>query len=412
MKDSGAAGIGRAPGAHPERRVLFVVPRLVEAGGGSERLLSEIAVRLAAREDFAVEIATTCATSDATWENVLPEGRSVVDGIVVRRFATRPPSAASVGRTRRLLSRPRASALLDRLGWRPATVASPALADFLRATRRDWDAVVAAPCVHGTTATVVSEVPERAVLVPCLHDEPEARLPSTGRMLRAASRRLFNTVYERDLARRLHGDEAARGPVVGLGFDVPADVAPEAEVRERFGIEGDFLVHVGRAAPGKGVDELVALVRAHALAQPAEAVGLVLAGAGRRPAEIAPGIRHLGWVDERTKHGLVAASLSHASFSRMESLSIALHEAWLLGTPAIVGADSGLLAWQVGRSGGGIAIRTPEDLAAALRCLREPGRRAALAEAGARLVREEHAWDRVLGAFVGALPTFPATTSR
>ncbi|MBU6283337.1 hypothetical protein KGQ64_13925, partial [bacterium] len=144
--------IGRAPGGDARPRVLFVVPRVIEAGGGSERHLREIAVRLAAREDFAVEIATTCATSDATWENVLPEGRSVVDGIVVRRFATRPPSAASVGRTRRLLSRPRASALLDRLGWRPATVASPALEDFLRATRRDWDAVVAAPCVHGTTA--------------------------------------------------------------------------------------------------------------------------------------------------------------------------------------------------------------------------------------------------------------------
>ena len=152
------------------------------------------------------------------------------------------------------------------------------------------------------------------------------------------------------------------------------------------------------------VEQLVEAVRSHNLARPAAAVGLVLVGAGRRPASIDPVIRHLGWVDERTKHGLVAAALGFASFSRMESLSIALLEAWLLGTPAIVDANSGLLAWQVRRSGGGFAVQAPEDLAAAIDGLRDPALRAALAAGGERLVREEHAWGRVLGAFVAGLP--------
>lgn len=372
--------------------------------GGSERHLRVLAGRLAAQGGFEVEIATTCATSDATWENVLTPGRSVDDGLVVHRFPARTPDAWAVALTRRVLSRPGATRLLDRLGWKPATVTSPGLSAFLRETRPDWDAVVAAPCVYGTTAAVVAEAPERAVLVPCIHDEPAARLPSTGRLLRAASRRFFNTDFERELARRLHGDAAASGPIVGLGFEAPPDVAPAEEVRARFDLAGDFLVHAGRTAPGKGVEQLVEAVRSHNLARPAAAVGLVLVGAGRRPASIDPVIRHLGWVDERTKHGLVAAALGFASFSRMESLSIALLEAWLLGTPAIVDANSGLLAWQVRRSGGGFAVQAPEDLAAAIDGLRDPALRAALAAGGERLVREEYAWGRVLGAFVAGLP--------
>ena len=90
--------------------------------GGSERHLRILAGRLAAQGGFEVEIATTCATSDATWENVLTPGRSVVDGLVVHRFPARTPDAWAVALTRRVLSRPGATRLLDRLGYQADAV--------------------------------------------------------------------------------------------------------------------------------------------------------------------------------------------------------------------------------------------------------------------------------------------------
>ena len=69
-----------------KKRYAFVPPRFGEnIGGGAETLVASLASRLAARGDD-IEVFTTCACDNRTWENIFPEGESFECGVKVRRF--------------------------------------------------------------------------------------------------------------------------------------------------------------------------------------------------------------------------------------------------------------------------------------------------------------------------------------
>ncbi len=268
-----------------------------------------------------------------------------------------------------------------------------------------FDAIIAAPYFYGMTRDAIAAAPNRAVIIPCLHDEPAAYLEETGHLLRSACVRIFNSDVERALAARIHGAKAAVGPVIGVGLEASPHVASEEAVRRVFRLEGDYLLYVGRAHPLKGVQELVQAVQAHNRSNPNQSVTLVFAGDGEYDPPQDSKIRKLGYVDESFKNGLLASALANISFSRLESLSLVLLEAWALGTPSIVHTEAEVLDWQVSRSGCGLSIRTPDELGKAIQGMRDAKNRARMAEAGLRFVKVEYSWDHVLDAFVAALPS-------
>ena len=66
-------------------RVAFVVQRYgTEVVGGAELHCRWIAEHVAERHE--VEVLTTTATDSLSWQNVLPEGETRVNGVRVRRF--------------------------------------------------------------------------------------------------------------------------------------------------------------------------------------------------------------------------------------------------------------------------------------------------------------------------------------
>ena len=67
-------------------RLLWVVPRYgVATVGGAEMLVRALATR-GTPSGWSSEIATTCAVDHASWENEVPPGESVEDGLRVHRF--------------------------------------------------------------------------------------------------------------------------------------------------------------------------------------------------------------------------------------------------------------------------------------------------------------------------------------
>ncbi len=388
---------------YDRRRILLVSPRWGHLAGGSETLLRAYAQRLANSERFDVDIATTCALSEATWDNELLAGEFVEGNLRLHRFPARSPNRGAAFLFRQAFRNPYLIRFLARLPLSVPSVTSPELIDFIRRERTRYETIVSAPYLHGTTVETVLTAPERSVIFPCLHDEPAARMGGVGTLLRSAHGRIFNSQVERDLARRYHGEAAAVGPVIGIGIDYPAEIAPEEKIRSEFGLVGDYLVYVGRRIPQKGVDRLVSALLEHNNHYPERAVMLILVGDGSYLPPRDRMFRAVGYVDEPTKHGLLAAALANISFSRMESLSIVLLESWLLGTPAIVDGTGAVLDWQVRRSGGGVSVRSVEDLADAIALMRIPDRRAGMAAAGRRLVTREYTWQTVLAALTRAL---------
>jgi len=71
-------------------KVAFVTPRYgLEVMGGAESAARQLAEHLVSECRWQVEVFSTCALDHLTWDNVLPAGDSVLNGVTVHRFASR-----------------------------------------------------------------------------------------------------------------------------------------------------------------------------------------------------------------------------------------------------------------------------------------------------------------------------------
>lgn len=372
-------------------RLLFVTPRYGDLAGGAENLTRALVERCC--DGWEVEVATTCARDHFTWRNELPAGAERIDGALVRRFSvsvTPPPggfpaaSGGYLGSVRRLA----------RSVW------SVDLHRFLVREGSRFDLVLFAPYLFGTTFWGAQVDPDRTVLIPCLHDEPEARLEPMRSLFRRVRGLIFNTDAERRLAEALYGVQD--GDVVGIGVDPPGAPADVEGFRRRHGLEGPYLVYCGRLEEGKRVDVLVKHVveRNRGAADP---VTLVLVGSGgyRPPGDAS--LRLLGFLDEDEKRAAYAGAVAFVTASELESLSITLLEAWREGTPALVAAGSDVLLEHALASGGAIPFWNQVDFDAGVTRVLDEGERLRLGQAGRAYVEKEYAWDAVRVRFRSAV---------
>ena len=329
-------------------KLLWVVPRYgPDIVGGAERFVRALALR-GCPPEWSVEVATTCAVDHAEWANALPEGESTDGRVVVRRFEVGPRDAALHSLRHRSILDGRAT-YADELEWLASGVWSPGLQRHLADTAADYDLRVFAPYLFGTTLWGAQVVPDRTAIIPCLHDEPYARLRTVGRVLRAVRGCIFNSAGEASLANRLLG--VGPGPVVGKGFDDPGDPAADRDFRQELGI-GGYILYTGRLEQGKGVDIAVQYAIRHARER-RDAPPLVLIGRGsyRPPRSAGDAVRVVGYVDEVTKRAAYRGAVALFNPSGLESLSIVLLECWLEGTPALVNAGSDVMVDHCARSG-------------------------------------------------------------
>ena len=111
-------------------RLLWVVPRFGSTTvGGAERLVGELATR-AMPDGWTSEIATTCAVDHYTWENELPPGETVEDGLLVRRFEVGPRDGARYEQLHPAILAGEAD-YAEELEWLANSVWSPGLQRFL-----------------------------------------------------------------------------------------------------------------------------------------------------------------------------------------------------------------------------------------------------------------------------------------
>lgn len=384
-------------------RLLWVVPRYgADVVGGAETLVRSLATR-AVPGDWTSEVASTCAVDHETWANVHPPGTAVENGVPVHRFEVGKRDPARYERLHpRILDG--TARYADEIEWLANSVWAPGLDAFLEREGTSYDLIVLAPYLFGTTIWGAFVCPERSALLPCLHDEPYARLETVRRAFTAVRGTIFNTQAEADLAARLYDvrDEA----VVGMGFDVPSS-PPAAD----FGRElGPYLLYAGRLEAGKRVDIAVEYAVRYA-AERRDAPKLVLAGRGSyRPPQSAEGVVvEAGALGPEESRAAKAGALALVVPSVLESLSIVLLEGWLEGTPALVAAGSEVLRSHVEASGGGIAFETYEDFRDALDQLRSNrGAAQELGAAGREYVADAYGWPAVRARFQSAIERLAA----
>lgn len=388
QRGSGSTGVGR--------RIVLVANRYGEGvAGGAEMVLAELGHGLKKR-GWEVDVATSAARDHYTWENAFPTGESVEDGIRVHRF--------SAQYRRRSRERQRIGDMItagadvpvpDQYRWMNGGVRVPGLYEYLVDHAADYRAIVLAPYGFWTTFAGAQVAPERTILLPCLHDEPEAYLEIYRPIFEGSRGLWFQSQPEAELARRIF-ELPERTAVIGSGIDVPTQYDPEG-FRRRLGLEGRFAFYAGRREWGKGWPDLVRGLE-HAQAVLPEPLPLVTCGVGELgPVPAGLHVIDVGYLSDQERSDAMAAAFVYLQPSAVESFSRTIMEAWLAGTPVIANAASAVVSWHCERSRGGLLYRDRFELAESLRLLLErPALGEAMAARGRGYVLENYRWEGVL----------------
>jgi glycosyltransferase involved in cell wall biosynthesis len=383
--------------AESEGRLRIVTPRYGEAVvGGAESVARELAQRLAAA-GWRIEVWTTCALDAETWSNREPAGTTTEGAVRVFRFPTRirrPPRlfhqlSRAVFRLPPAL-RPESLWITVQGPYAPGlvwTLAAAPAAPTLFLPYLYHPSLKGAPRSRGPR-----------LLMPAAHEERPLGLRSVARLVDAVDGFLYATPEERALLESVHPAAASRAWRIGnVGIEPPSGVDP-GRARERLGLSGPYLLHAGRAATGKVIDELLDAVVLLRRSRPE--VQLVLAGDAGRPRQTSgaePGVVRAGRLERGLLWDAIAGATAVVVPSFLESQSLLAVEAWTVGRPALLNGASPALAGQAQRSGGAIVYRGAAELtAAAAALLDDPDRAAALGAAGRRFVETRYRWDAVL----------------
>jgi len=393
-----------ASALHIPRRYAFVVPRFGEGiAGGAETLVGALARHLAQRGDR-VEVFTTCARDNRTWENEFPPGDAVEFGIPVKRFSVDARDLNEWVPRQIKISEGMVLPVAEQLAWLQHGVNSSGLYAHIAAAGPNFDALFFAPYLFATTFWGALIHPERSYLIPCLHDEAYAYVDVIQSMFRQIRGAVFNAEPERELACSLYGE--MKGGSVGMGFEPFVDHYLE-KLSPYFKESFPYIVYIGRKETGKNVPQLIDYFIAGKNAGHIDpSLKLVIVGAGsftdlhRPDALTRDDIIDLVHVSEEDKHRIIRHAVALCQPSCNESFSIVIMEAWLLGVPVIVHAKCAVTKHHAVESGGGLYFATADDFSGVVgELVTNPTLRSDLAIAGERYVRTVYSWDAVLSRF-------------
>jgi glycosyltransferase involved in cell wall biosynthesis len=372
-------------------KLAVVVQRYgLDINGGAELHARYVAERLSRHAQ--VEVLTTCARDYVSWRNELPVGEEHLNGIPVRRFPVdRERTPEDFGRRSQHVFE-RTHSIADELAWLESEgPTSTALTTYVRRHAADYDFFIFFSfryyhAYHGFRA-----VPQKAILVPTAERDGAIGLGLFGPVFRGVRALMYNSFEERAMIQGLSGNTGVPHVIVGIGSEVPDRTHPD-RFRRTFGIKGPFIIYVGRIDENKGCTQLFDFYTQYTKWRSRD-LSLVLVGKSILPIPDHPGIRHLGFLDDRDKFDGIAAADALVMPSFFESLSMVALEAWALGRPVLANAKCDVLQGQCLRSNAGLYYESSEEFSEALALLQSNRRIAsALGSNGRAYFQRHYAW--------------------
>jgi glycosyltransferase involved in cell wall biosynthesis len=386
-------------------KVAFVTPRYgVEVMGGAEAAARQLAEHLVADCGWEVEVFSTCALDHLTWDDVLPAGDSILNGVTVHRFAS------ASGRVRafydldaRLRVAPAEASLEQARRW--LELNGPVTPDLVDAVgHSDAEVIAFYPYLYYPTVKGMEAARAPRVLHPAAHDEPALYLKVFEETFADADAICYHTAAERRLVQRLH--RVAQIPQIVLGLGVSPVVEGGRPGGEVLGI-GDrpYVVSVGRVDDHKGSSMLAAFFRTYKDRHPGP---LALALVGPVAARIAEDddIVLTGAVSEADKWDIVRDATISISPSALESFSLVVLEAWEQSVPVVVNATCDPTREHCERSGGGLWFGSYREFEAVLeRLWADAALRKVLGARGHAYVERYYQWPHLIRRYAGFLTT-------
>jgi glycosyltransferase involved in cell wall biosynthesis len=340
-------------------RVALVSFRFgAEIVGGAETSLGKIAHALN-RHGRQVEVFTTCTRAESDWSNELPAGSRHEDGLLVHRFPIdchdRQRHLESV---RKITSANGQVAPEVERAYLDHSIHSQQLLAALGRRIDEFDAIVVGPYLFGLTHDIARAFPDKTLLLACFHQEPLAHLQEWPKTYGQVGGIFYHSPEEQELAQGELGINHPGGVEIGtyLEQSEPSSSVPAWRVGDEV---RRYVVYCGRYSRQKELPRLLEFASRYQAEHPGRFT-FVFMGQGEIAIPRESWARNLGRVDDGVKQAVLAGAAALVQLSKQESLSLVVLEAWAAGTPVLIDRRCGVLAGQVGRSHGGVAL---EDFA-------------------------------------------------
>ncbi len=375
-------------------RITFVVQRYGrEIVGGSEAHAREVAERLTPYGD--VQVLTSCAFDYNTWENFYPEGEEEINGVRVRRFLVDGTRRKDFNQLSEKLFG-KSVPLKDEIEWIYAQgPVVPKILEEISKIRNQRDVFIFFTYLYYPTLFGLRIVPDKAIFVPTAHDESPIYFNIFKPLFHSPRAILYNTEEERIFINKLFGNHYIPSEIAGVGVEIPEDLDP-SRFKKKFGIEGKYLLYMGRIVSSKGCAELIDFYRYYKEKYKTN-LSLVLLGKSEMEIPKEEGIIYGGFVEEKEKFDAIVGCSAVVVPSRFESLSMIALEGWAMEKPVITTEFSHVVKGMCERSNGGLYYANREEFAEVVNLIiknEEISKK--LGENGKRFVENYYTWDKVI----------------
>lgn len=381
------------------KKIGFVIPWYgPDIPGGAEAALRGLAEHMA-DAGVDVEVLTTRVKEfGADWSrNYYPAGRTMVNNVPVVRFDVRERDSEGFDRVNFKFMQGLPVGYEEERIFLEEMVNSPALYEYLRVHKEEYAFYVFTPYMFGTTYYGIQAAPDKAVMIPCFHDESYAYMEHFKEVFSRVRGMIFLAGPEKVLAERLYDTAGVEKAVLGTG--VYTDFTGDGErFRSKYHLDKPFILYAGRKDKGKNIYTLLAYYREYVHRHDTD-VQLVLIGGGQIeiPEEIRSRVHDLGFVPVQDKYDACAAAEALCNPSHNESFSIVIMESWLCGRPVLVSGACAVTKDFVIQSGGGLYFDTFFEFEGALEYFgRHPDMAARMGQCGRDYVMGNFAWDTIV----------------
>ncbi|WP_026664675.1 glycosyltransferase family 4 protein [Butyrivibrio sp. FC2001] len=375
------------------KKICFVIQRYgLEVNGGAETLCRELAERMCGRYD--VEVLTTRAIDYMTWKDEYKSDEEIISGVKVRRFSVKKErhrkAFNAINRVFKMGLLPEFMEYRWLVEQGPYT---PELIDYIRRNKDAYDVFIFVTYLYYPTVLGVSEVADKAIVLPLAHDEPFLRMKIFNPVFTSPRAFLFETEEERDLARSRFECTHIPYHLGGSGVEIPSAVCAE-DFKTKYGLD-NYIIYAGRIDDGKNCPELFEFFLRYKKENGGN-LKLVLLGKSVIDIPDSEDIVSLGFVSEKDKFDGMAGAKLLVMPSKYESLSIVVLEAFSLGVPVLVNGECAVLKGHCDKSGGGLYYTSYDEFQAGLKKLvGDEKLMASMGQRGNVYVSERFNWNKI-----------------
>jgi len=377
------------------QKIAFVVQRYgKEVMGGSELHCRQVAERLV-EKGYDCTVYTSAAKDYISWKNEYPEGESILDGVIIKRFP--------VDKERKIDEFNSFSDWIfsndhteeDELSWMEQQGPhSRRLIETLEKEAGDFDVLIFFTYLYYNTYWGLRKTKGKKALVPTAHDEPALQLNLMNSVFAEPEAFIFNTKSEMNMLAKNFSFKGKYKDIVGVGVDIPK-IEPDEKIPFQYGLSSPYILYAGRIEPGKGCQELIDYFLKYSRENP----DLILALIGKKLMDLPDhaNIRYLGFIPPEHKNALMASALVTVHPSPFESLCMAALESLAMRTPILVRAETDPLKQHAVVGKAGLYYSGLAEFEGALSLLQANEKmRGVMGENGRQYVRDNYTWSVVM----------------